>query len=464
MPDRTTLTDGTSPSPEGAQRQPPSAVLRMAESLRDQGKFTAACKLVVDLAGGRRLASDEFRHVLAFLEGSDRQDLAFDASEARIADGAPGAEDFGNAARLAVQVGRFELARERYLQGMAAGLDPYRWKIAEGLATCQRYARDDHPDLALFTRMLEPPGLAPDARAGVLYALGKANDDLARYREAADCWREANGLIAARTHWSVQAWQQAVALAAGPWAPVRESSPGWVPVFVVGMPRSGTTLVARLLAACPEVRNRGELLWIPQLFERIVQANAGQDPAALRDIANWYRRMMVRDDAPARWYIDKQTFNFLHLGLIAALFPQAQVVYCVRSARDVALSTWSQRFHGSAAAFMHRFEDIATVTNSCRQRMAYWKEHLRLPIHTVVYEQLVTEPEATMAGLYRELGMPGPDPRAPTRAAGERDDTVTTASMWQVRQPITPKSVGRWRHYAAHLPELLALFDARESP
>lgn len=437
----------------------PTSVLQAAQVMQQQGRFAAACGLVARLVRERKLAPIEFRQALVFLEQCGRHDLAFDCVESRLAEVAPEPVDFVDSARLAVQLGHFDWARERYESALRAGVDPCQYKIAQGLAMCQRYAQDEHPDLALFKRWLHRPGLDNGARAGVLYALGKAHDDLGHYRDAADCWRRANAAMALQRHWSAGAWRQAIALTDGPWASVCKEAADSAPIFVVGMPRSGTTLVARLLAACPEVRDRGELMWIPQLFGQIVHAGTRQDPATMRKAADAYWRMVRQDDSPARWYVDKQPLNFLHLGLIAALFPQAQVVYCVRDPRDVALSIWTQCFSGQSAAFMHRFDDIATVMATSRMRVAYWKRHLSLPIHTVTYETLVAAPERVIDGLYSALGLPRPS-GGTLKVAQASDAVVATASMWQVRQPISSRSVGRWRHYANFVPELGALFDA----
>lgn len=441
--------------------EPPASfvsVLRLAQSMRQQGQFVAACEFVQQFLRKKKLERHEFQQALMFLEQSGRSDLAFDCVESRLAEGVPVPEDFADSARLAVQLGRFDLARDRYRSALQAGVDPYRSKVAQGLAMCQRYTHDDHPDLALFASWLQQAGLDHVARASVLYALGKAHDDLGHYRDAADCWRQANTAMAMRQRWSAQAWQQAITLTNGPWASVQDLSTDSTPLFVIGMPRSGTTLVARLLAACPEVCDRGELMWIPQLFEQIVHSGGGLNPELMQEAATGYWRMVVQDDQPARWYIDKQPLNFLHLGLIAALFPRAQVVYCVRDPRDVALSIWTQCFVGQSSVFTHRFSDIATVLESSRVRMSHWKQHLSLPIHTVAYERLVEAPEETIVDLYGRLGLPAPRSGI-VQAAHSARAAVATASMWQVRQPITTRSVGRWRHYASFVPELVSLFE-----
>lgn len=436
-----------------------AVALVLAGVLRNRGEFDAACQLVIKGLHGKPVEPDLYLQGCLFLEGSGRQDLAFECFEQRITAGHTSADDFANAARLATQVGQFELARKRYEQALAAGLDPGRWKVAEALATCQRYTDAGHPDIALFEEWSQRPDLDPGARAGILFALGKANDDLAHYSAAANCWRKANALVWGDTRWDAEGWQTLVgSQLAASWAKVENPQRDWVPVFVVGMPRSGTTLVAELLASRAGVRNRGELMFIPQLSTQITQQATEQDPASLAEAAGYYRRMLVRDDPPARWYIDKQTLNFQHLGLIAALFPQAQVVYCTRDPRDTAVSIWAQHFGADAARFIYDLDAIADVTRGCRQLMAHWRNSLPIPIHAVVYEDLVADPEQVIGRLCDAMGMGSSDGDGDAGTSPASSSAINTASMWQVRQPISSRAVGRWRNYADFMPELTTKF------
>lgn len=437
----------------------PDTAFALAQSLRSDGRFEHACRLVFDVLQQPEIAADQFWRGCLFLEESGRHGLAFDCWEARIATGDTSPASLGNSARLAMQVGRFDLARQRYLEALAVGLDPHVWKVAQALATCQRYTDPEHSDIALFNEWLSQPGLAADQRAGLNFAIGKVNDDLGRYRDAAKCWRKANELMLPSRPWDEDAWQRVMDMVRRPSrTAAQDVDLDWVPVFVVGLPRSGTTLLAELLSRHAGVCNRGELMWIPQLFEQIVSRGERDSPDALRQAAADYRRMVLQDDAKAHWYIDKQNFNFLHVGLIAAMFPQAQVIYCTRDSRDTALSIWSQSIGGAgAASFMYAFDRIARVSGSCRQLMAHWQASLEVPIHTVLYEELVASPGRVMARLCQSLGIEADASTSNLAAPASVDRPVATASMWQVRQPVSARSVGRWKHYAEFVPELLPL-------
>jgi hypothetical protein len=161
---------------------------------------------------------------------------------------------------------------------------------------------------------------------------------------------------------------------------------------------------------------------------------------------------MRRDDAPARFYIDKNPLNFAYVDFIAALFPRARFVYCRRDARDTVLSIWSQHFAHEALAFAYDFASIAQVLKDHRRFMQRWRERFAARIIEIDYEAVVSEPDAQTRRLGDFLGV--------ARASDAADSqTVTTASVWQARQPVYARSVGRWKNYAPYLPELASFTD-----
>ena len=169
-----------------------------------------------------------------------------------------------------------------------------------------------------------------------------------------------------------------------------------------------------------------------------------------------YRTLAVQDDARAAWYIDQDPLNFRYLDIAAAMFPQARVIHLRRDPRDTALSLWSQDFAHPDMAFAYDFGDIAVYMKGHDALMQYWARALRIPIHEVDYESLVTDTEATLASLREFIGAP----------AGESDRSgetapVQSASVWQARQPVYETSVGRWRRYAPHVSELARFGEPR---
>ncbi|MGA9343370.1 MAG: sulfotransferase, partial [Rhodanobacteraceae bacterium] len=336
----------------------------------------------------------------------------------------------------------------------------FDWQAATALASAQRYADAAHPDFELFRNALQRSGLGAPTRASLLFALGKAFDDIADPARATDYFRQGNAIVADIAPWSRKQWRRVVEarLNAKPGARARATKDESIPIFVLGVPRSGTTLVAEWLARHPDVVNRGELGWMPHVARELAQTGAS-DGAALDRAAATYLAHLRQDDASARWFIDKQPLNFLHIDLIATLFPQARIIYCERDARDTALSIWMQYFVGPENNFAYDFANIATVIHDCQRLMAKACAGHRVPIHRVRYEDAVHDADACQRELATWLELPDVEDWSQSPSAS----SIATASAWQARQPVHSGSIGRWRAYAPYLPELLKSFPGTSS-
>jgi hypothetical protein len=223
----------------------------------------------------------------------------------------------------------------------------------------------------------------------------------------------------------------------------------FIPVFIVGLPRSGTTLTATRLARASGARDRGEFRALRFVADQLISGGHLGNAAAITEAAGLYRALAVQDDAPARWYIDQDPLNFRYLHIAAAMFPQARVIHLRRDRRDAALSLWSQDFAHRDMAFAYDFGDIASYMEGHDALMQHWRQSLRVPIHELDYEDLVADTEAALASLCKFIG-------ASAAESGHSDESVPvqSASVWQARQPVYKTSVGRWRHYAPYVPEL----------
>lgn len=429
----------------------------LAAALRNQGKLSQAAQLMAELARRQPAGLETTLERLRFLNGCQRQALAAEVCELELArhPQQPALHEF--AGRMALVLGRFEPAREHYLAALRLGTDLNTTYVLQALSGCQRYRDPGHPDLALFRRHLEDAGLTDLARASILFALGKAQDDLGDFAAAADHLRRANALVRGSLSWSREAWNAEMQRLASRKLPaVLPADESFVPVFVVGMPRSGTTLVADRLGRHPRLRNRGELNLVPYLERWVSGSGQPQNPALLAEVARFAKAQLVQDDEPARWYLDKNPLNFRYVGLIAALLPQARFIWCRRDPRDTALSIWSQFFaRGEDNGYAYDFADIAAAAASCERLMRHWQEQPGIAVHAVDYEALVADPEAGFRALADFLGLDGFDPEA---AADGAQAVITTSSAWQARQPVYKSSSGRWSAYAPYLPELSSLF------
>lgn len=233
-----------------------------------------------------------------------------------------------------------------------------------------------------------------------------------------------------------------------------------LPVLIVGMPRSGTTLTEQIISSHPVVVGAGEVVFwgkasqalpyslktstpYPQCMEQIV-------PEKAADMADRYIHLLRKIAGPgtntAR-ITDKMPHNFMSLGLIALLFPNAPIIHCKRNAMDNCLSIFFQNF-GGRHPYAYDLANIGHHHKQYERLMAHWHEVLPGRILDINYEDTIADPEYWSRNLIKHVGLEWDDA---CLAPHKQERTVKTASHWQVRQPIYKTSVQRWRNYEQYL-------------
>ena len=430
------------------------AALSLAFMLREQGRLAAATEVIIASWHARGGDPAEVLAMLAFLRECNAYAQAHQIAQAACRRWPENVEMTAIAAEFALAIGEFAIARDC----LHATLDRDPRKSASWLrlAYCQRYTRRDDADLLHIETAWQNPELDALSRICAGFALGKALDDISDYAHAAVVLRGVNAMARAASTWREDVWQEFVErqLASRTQARIN-AAPDFAPIFVIGLPRTGTTLVATLLGRDPQVRDRGELNWIGAMHAHLASQNQLHDTSALTAVAKLVVAQMRRDDAPARWYLDKNPLNFRYLDLIATLFPQARIIHCRRNPRDTALSLWMQHFAHEDTGFAYDLSTIATFTQGYERLIAHWRETVDLPIFNLDYEALASDAPRTLRRLTDFLGMP-PLPDEATQSAPV--SVIATASVWQARQPVYTSSIGRWKQYAPFVPELERLF------
>lgn len=240
-------------------------------------------------------------------------------------------------------------------------------------------------------------------------------------------------------------------------------------IFIIGMPRSGTTLIEQILDSHPRVYGCGELPDIvnmahsmPELLgtkERYPHCVVSLDQESCNMLAQRYNLHVNELSGGADFAADKMPQNFNHLGLIALLFPDAKIIHCVRDPLDTCLSCYFQNF-GSPNTGMGYTTDLATLGAYYRQYqrlMQHWKATLEIPVLEVSYEALVADQEKVTRQLLEFCGLPW-DEQCLKFYDSRR--MVGTPSYDQVREPIYRKSVQRWKHYERFLEPLKKALSA----
>lgn len=311
----------------------------------------------------------------------------------------------------------------------------------------------------------------PLQRIRLNFALGGLLEDLGEYDRALACLREANGLKRKSFHFSLESQERLIericeVYAAG--ALRRFAGRGYrsrVPIFIVGMPRSGTTLTEQILSSHPDVHGGGELRLVNETVTAYLHIQPLDDSLSpdivLRDpdLPELGRRYVeqLRGYAPdARFITDKMPGNYLFMGLISLILPEARIIHCVRNPLDTCWSIYKKLFtHGHQYAY--DLGELGRYYLLYRRLMQHWREVLPGRFLELCYEEVVEDQEGQTRRLLEFCGL---DWRPDCLRFERNRRPVHTASAVQVRQPLHNRSVGLWKHYAQGLQPLLALLGS----
>ena len=300
---------------------------------------------------------------------------------------------------------------------------------------------------------------------GLRFALGKYYDDLRRYPEAFGEYRRAHELsrrygasydregLEREVEETIRRFDRPFLSQSHPGASASE-----LPVFVLGMPRSGTTLTEQILASHPQAFGAGEVRFWDRAAELFRGAGAGAAARrhALSELARDYLARIGERAGGATRVIDKMPANFLQAGLIHTVFPRARILHMQRHPLDTCLSLYFQNF-GDLHPHAHELDSLAHYYGQYLRITAHWRAVL--PPQTLLevpYEALVADQERWTRRMLEFIGLPWDPHCLDFHQAGR---VVITASRWQVRQKINSGSIGRWRNYEEQLAPLKRLLD-----
>ena len=307
--------------------------------------------------------------------------------------------------------------------------------------------------------LLADPSLVDDDRVDCCYALGKLYDHKGDYAHAFSSWQLANSTnkkligpfdqsaLSARVDHLLERYSAA-------WFDRFASTNTAAPVFICGMFRSGSTLLEQMLAAHPNLTAGGELDYFPKVA---LQLNAEKPPAEgysgtlLATIANNYEEELLTRAQPGTAVTDKRPDNVLHIGLIKTVFPNARIIITQRALLDTALSIYSHRF-GLDMSYACDLKDIVFYAEQLTRLVDHWVSLFPTTITVVDYDNLVRNPQAAITEVLKLLQL---DWNEACLTFYRLRNTVSTASVWQIRQPLYESSLARWRNYQSQLEVLL---------
>ncbi len=361
---------------------------------------------------------------------------------------------------LLAETGQNDTAQKHYEQMI-------RNKIGVGtayanIARLKNFSSKDQVYIGKVAKTLDQ-GMPPQQRYLIHYALAKMHDDCQQYDDAFDQFRKAN-LLQKEPYDSKHDlnWQKLVAKAFTRKSIDKLASIGHesdLPVFIIGMPRSGTTLLERIIASHELADGAGELLEMPNILHQIIDEKNPETASAIenrlqkdemRSYAEHYLSVLSKNREGAKRVVDKLPGNYMSVGLIASLFPNSTIININRNPLDTCLSCYFQAFE--AVRWSNDLKDIVATYRIYRDYLEYWKSIL--PAGQILEIQYKTLVENSAEESKKVLEFCGLDWNPDILDFHEKESTIRTASRWQVRQPIYKSSSMRWKNYAPFINDL----------
>ncbi|WOH37630.1 sulfotransferase [Thalassotalea fonticola] len=368
-------------------------------------------------------------------------------------------------AKLHYSLGEFNEATRYNL--LALSKDSNSAAAYQGIAVSKKFSTDDSEIIKKFTDALKA-GVSAETKTVLNFSLGKINDDLHKYEQAFEYFKTANKqrkkmltkpfdinsvkqqFEKLKSYFSEQQIKQLQ----------QKTTNNYEPIFIVGMPRSGTTLLERIFSSNEKVFCAGELDTL-DLFPKHIENSTGNKvtfPEVLSHIPEraveyycvQYLKSITTNYNDYQHTLDKNPLNFANIGFIKMLFPKAKIIHCTRNPVDICLSIYSQNFAHTNLDFSYDLNDIAEYHSLYSEMMRHWS-YQDLDILTISYEDMVRDPKKVIDQLCEYTNL-----KQLSVESGEQNTaSIHTASVWQARQKIYNNSIERWTCYKNQLSDFI---------
>ena len=358
------------------------------------------------------------------------------------------------------KMGRMAEGRRLYIH--AVQVKPEATNALRLLVDTRKQTPDDN-DKALITGTLAKLTPGSEDYATASYALGKVEEDLKNYDNAFAAFETGASIVRGKMPYSTEASRQAFETTRRyfdrPARTATETRTGPQPVFILGMPRTGSTLVDRILSSHDRVTSMGELGCFKEAMKVVTGYGGGEGfhehfyGQRDRDIdLDRLGRLYLQAASPThfegRWFIDKYPMNFMDLGLMAEALPDARFIHTIRHPLDTVFGNYKQLFTLGFYHYSYDLKEAAEYYLLYRDLMAFWHDRFPGRILDVVYEDNIADPEGNARRMLDYLGL---DWDERVLRFHENTAPVDTASLSQVRRPIYKTAVGHWQRYEKHL-------------
>ena len=435
--------------------------IRLAALFNTGGKYSDAVMLLEKAMRLKPSDPNIYKNIVVALTYSDRQDEAYDYAQKLIRLEPKVAGNYHLFGKVLSEMGRFDEALNNFKK--AIQLDATYGEAYYDYASIKKLSSEDGALIRQAEKSLQT-SMPAFKRACIHFSLGKMFDDCKSWDKAFEHYKQGNligkpavedktlSLVFNKTHtaYSKKLFKEFEIT----------GNNSETPVFIVGMPRSGTTLIQQILASHPECDSVGELTEIDLIHKRICpydnlnqykrELTKSINTEAVNKYAEEYLQVLSNTRNNPTRVINKMPDNFLHLGLINILFPKAHIIHVARSPLDTCLSCYFQYFN--SVPWANDLSWISKHYKLYKRAMAYWKKELpEGQVIEVQYEELVADIESQAKRLIDSIGLEW-DPAC--LEFYKHKGNISTASVWQARQPVYTSSRKRWANYAFHIESL----------
>jgi tetratricopeptide (TPR) repeat protein len=377
-------------------------------------------------------------------------------------------ESFKNLAETLSDHGRLDEALDYCRKAIA--VDSGYTEAYRLLSRIRKFSEYD-ADIQAMQSLFEKDGISDSDKMKVAFGLGKACEDIGDYEKSMNFILEATRLKRSTFSYSTRKSQEFFERIKQVYsrdffsAHEAQGNPDATPIFILGMPRSGTSLVEQILASHPEVHGGGERLDLIQIANRANDRHASSntdefpelvtrlEPRDLRELGYEYVSRIRKLSADARFITDKLPHNFLRIGFIRVILPNARIINCCRDPMDNCLSIFKNYF-SIGHDYSYDLTELGQYYNLYLDLMRHWNSTLPGFIYELSYEDLVFDQEKQIRQLLEHCHLPWDDACLDFHRT---ERLVKTASNVQVRQPIYKDSVKGWKHYEKQLKPLADL-------
>ncbi len=442
----------------GTEQKTVRARLEEAVKLHQQGDLGGAEQIYAEILDEDPKSSDAW-HLMGLVQMSNgRSDVAATFIERAIALRPAQATFHHNYGNVLAQLGRFDEADANLRE--AIKLKPDYVDAYYNLTAQKKYAESD-PLLDQVLELIADGERTENDLCLLHFAAGKLCDDMGRFDDAFDHFEKGNQAKAVdHNPVSTQAFFDKTLGVFTPEFFLKHTDTGidtTLPVFVIGMPRSGTSLVEQIIASHPMAYGAGELQSMRQIAHRLSMHTKSSlpypdcmpevDRETYDGYGKSYTDSLAKKSPKAIRIVDKMPYNFLYVGLIHLMMPSARIIHCRRNALDVCTSIFNQNFTtGNEYAF--DLSSIGAYYKNYESVMAHWEKVLPGKVISIDYEALIDDPDRISQQIITAAGLPWHQDCANFQNA---ETSVRTASRWQVRQPVYKTSQNRWKRYERHL-------------